>query len=112
MLQVQVEITDPPEGYLCRLQVGEALLEDLQFELTWKGEHPAGKMVVRQNDGRRFIYLVWLDARGERYGRIKLWAEQIAAPGTTGRVLVRVPGRDGKGRPACATVAGVVSELL
>ncbi|MBN8691171.1 MAG: hypothetical protein J0L72_10350 [Armatimonadetes bacterium] len=108
-LQVTVEIVDPPEGFDCLLQVGSSLQRELAFEISWKGENPTGLAVVRNSDGRRFVYLVWLEPTGKRYGRIKLWANQIAAPGTTGRVLVQVPGKDSKGRPACATVAGVTS---
>lgn len=108
-LQVSVELFDVPDGYRCRLQVGDALEEDLRFELTWKGEHPVGPTIVRQGDGRRFVYLVWLDETGGRYGRIKLWAEQIASPGTTGIVRVRIPCKDSKGRPACATVKGITT---
>ena len=104
VLRVRVELVDPPDGYRCVLPIGDELRDDLSFEIGWKGEHPVGKMVVRQGDGRRFVYLNWLDASGGRYGRIKLWAHQIAPPGTFGEVLVRLKGTDKKGRPACATV--------
>jgi hypothetical protein len=106
-LTVKVEIIDPPEGYRCLLQVGDALVESLDFEISWKGENPVGPMVVRQSDGRRFVYLVWLDSQGGRYGRIKLWADQISSPGAVGRVTVRIPGSDSKGRPACATLKNI-----
>ena len=36
-----------------------------------------GDAVVFHGDGRRFIYLAWLDARGKMFRRIKLYLEHI-----------------------------------
>ena len=41
-------------------------------------EHWLGDAVHFHGDGRRFIYLAWLDCQGKMFRGIKLYLEQIA----------------------------------
>lgn len=70
-----------------------------------KGEDQwVGDSVVFHGDGRRFIYLAWLDARGKMFRRIKLYLEHIPGliPGVES-VAVTIEGRGKDGSPACST---------
>jgi Family of unknown function (DUF5990) len=67
-------------------------------------EHWVGESVVFHGDGRRFIYLAWLDFRGKMFRRIKLYLDQI--PGLSpdaDSVAVTIRGRGKDGSPACST---------
>ena len=78
-------------------------------ELGWaanrKGEeHWVGDAVHFHGDGRRFIYLAWVDDRGQMFRRIKLYLSQI--PDLTPEAesaSVTISGRGKDGSPACAT---------
>lgn len=67
-------------------------------------EHWVGDAVHFHGDGRRFIYLAWLDSRGKTFRRIKLYLDQIPdlSPEST-NVAVTISGRAKDGGPACAT---------
>ena len=70
-----------------------------------KGEdHWVGESVVFHGDGRRFIYLVWLDFRGKMFGRIKLYLDQILdlSP-ESDQASVTISGTGRKGGPAFST---------
>lgn len=106
------------------LQIGKAYESarsnqsgDLEFstEFEWAPDrqgdlHARGPAIVRQNDGKRFIYLAWLDEKGAMFRRIKLFVRQFATPPQQGPFLVTLSGIDGKGMPACST-AKVIEEV-
>ena len=67
-------------------------------------EHWVGDAVHFHGDGRRFIYLAWVDDRGQMFRRIKLYLCQI--PDLTPQsdsVYVVISGRGNDGSPACST---------
>lgn len=67
-------------------------------------EHWIGESVVFHGDGRRFIYLAWLDFRGKMFRRIKLYLDQIPdlSPDSD-HLNVTINGRGKDGMPACST---------
>jgi hypothetical protein len=83
-----------------------------QTEVEWKPDRagilqPTGPSIVRQNDGRRFVYLQWWGSlAGERitFRRIKLYTQQIDGfTPDASHVEANVMGIDAKGCPACST---------
>ena len=67
-------------------------------------EHWIGESVTFHGDGRRFIYLAWLDFRGKMFRRIKLYLDQIPdlSPDSD-HLNVTINGRGKDGMPACST---------
>ena len=67
-------------------------------------EHWLGDAVHFHGDGRRFIYLAWLDCQGKMFRGIKLYLEQIAGLNPeSDLVSVTINGRGKDGSPACST---------
>jgi hypothetical protein len=67
-------------------------------------EHWIGDAITFHRDGRRFIYLGWLDDKHQMFGRIKLYLDQI--PNLTpasDRVDVTINGTSKRGSCAFAT---------
>lgn len=63
-----------------------------------------GDAVHFHGDGRRFIYLAWLDCQGKMFRGIKLYLEQIAGLNPeSDLVSVTINGRGTDGSPACLT---------
>jgi hypothetical protein len=67
-------------------------------------EHWVSDAVHFHGDGRRFIYLAWLDSQGKMFGRIKLYLDQISSlvPGADS-ASVSISGTGRKGGPAFST---------
>lgn len=70
-----------------------------------KGEiHWTGDGIHFHGDGRRFIYLSWVSARGERFRRIKLYLDLIPELESGNEdVFVTIAGTMKDGTPACST---------
>jgi hypothetical protein len=70
-----------------------------------KGEELwVGESVVFHGDGRRFIYLAWLNGFGKMFGRIKLYLDQISGlTPESGQASVTITGTNKKGGPAFST---------
>lgn len=70
-----------------------------------KGEvHWAGDGVHFHGDGRRFIYLSWVNERGERFRRIKVYLDLIPELESGNEdVFVTIAGTMKDGSPACST---------
>lgn len=83
-------------GSNLRFEVGYRLREDRSGVLQ-----PTGDLVQRQPDGRRFVYLAWLNAEGISFRRLKVHFD--LADYTQTHCEVRIAGRDAKGTPACAS---------
>jgi len=70
-----------------------------------------GPAVVRQNDGRRFVYLNWIghqNGMSRCFRRLKVFLDRVSGfPGESDSYTVRVQGQDRKGGPACATAVVV-----
>ena len=116
---LSISVIDLPTSFLDKdgirlvLQTKESYFEAVQgvflVELSpgvnRKGEeHWVGGAVHFHGDGRRFIYLAWLDSRGAMFRRIKLYLSQIPdlVPGASA-VTVTISGRGKDGSPACST---------
>lgn len=56
-----------------------------------------GKPVGRNHDGRRFVYLAWINSAGTSFRRIKLYQDQVLGD------RVRILGVMKDGSPACST---------
>jgi hypothetical protein len=56
-----------------------------------------GKSVGRNPDGRRFVYLAWINSAGTSFRRIKLYQDQVQGD------RVRILGAMKDGSPACST---------
>ncbi len=85
--------------------VDEGFLVELSRAKNRKGEeYWVGEAVTFHGDGRRFIYLAWLDFRGKMFRRIKLYLDQISdlSPDADS-VAVTISGRGKDGSPACST---------
>ena len=76
-------------------------------KLNRKGEeHWAGDDIHFHGDGRRFIYLAWVDQYGNMFRRIKLYLEHITGldPSAIDQdVSVTIAGTLKDGTPACST---------
>ena len=85
--------------------VGDEFGVELSRAKNRKGEeYWVGEAVTFHGDGRRFIYLAWLDFRGKMFRRIKLYLDQITdLRPDVDSVAVTVSGRGKDGSPACST---------
>ena len=85
--------------------VDAMFIVELERGKNRKGEeHWVGDAVHFHGDGRRFIYLAWIDNKGQSFRRIKLYLSQI--PELTPEAesaSVTISGRGKDGSPACAT---------
>lgn len=67
-------------------------------------EHWTGDAVHFHGDGRRFIYLAWVDNKGQMFRRIKLYLAQILElTPESESVNATISGRGKDGSPACST---------
>lgn len=113
MPSLKVQIVDPPtefaphgkiwhqvqlkRGYLDPVAPNEY---QLQFDLV--DGVPKGDIVHYHGDKRRFIYIQWYGARGEKFRRIKLFFEHFLRDGVDS-YEVRIAGSMKDGSPACST---------
>ena len=119
MVQLTISVVDRPTtcqgkvGIRLVLQTKKVYVEsvddlfsvELYRAANRKGEEQwVGDSVHFHGDKRRFIYLAWLDSRGQMFRRIKLYLSQIAdlVPGAE-QVNVTISGQGKDGSPACST---------
>ena len=119
MAALTIRVKDIPsshnehEGLWLVLQTKNALVPPVNGAFTVelsraknrKGEeHWAGDAVHFHGDGRRFLYLGWLDNKHQMFGRIKLYLDQIPnlSP-ESDQVEVTISGTSKRGGCAFAT---------